>query len=684
MFIGVQYYRPPFPDKRYWDKDLSLIRDTGIDAIQLWACWGWIEPEPGKFRFDDYDELVNKARKRGLKVIISTIAEIHPFWIHRAVPDSYMIDHMGNKVISSLRSECNVGLTPGGCFDNPKVLDLMAQFLKNIAKRYAGGKNIIGWDCWNETRWNVQSDGYVCYCPYTIDRFRKWLKKKYGNLEKLNNVWRRRYCSWDDVSPGKLPDRPYTEMMEFLRFLTWRAGRHMQFRYEQIRQYDKKHIISAHCGQPSIMSLGGEYEQTLCRGNDWEHCDQLDGFGSSHFPSWGEGFDEVGYGIRVESIRSAARNKIVWVSELQGGSARDGITAHRSVLPASQQLWVWNGIARGAKGVIFWCWRDEVFGRESSGFGLAGNDGLAKERLKALKTTCRFLKKHESFLDNYRPFPPKVGVLFEPDNYYLNWAQDGNSNQAGLSILGYLSALERLQIPYEVVESNHPEIFSKLKLLILPWPLIINKKIAKSLIEFVSKGGTIFCEGELNAYDSLGFYHYSGNERQFATFLGIKDMGRRIISQESINFNIGKKIFKLKPTGWFAPLDIDNATVLAKSKEKYIIAAEKKIGKGFVYTLGTFLGITYQEKRYKKFEDFIHHIVLRADALPDIRMVLKGEFSSLQWKSGLSGSNKLLFVINSGKTRTITFKDKKKIFFNIEGNSWKVLLLGEKPLDLLP
>ncbi|HRR96642.1 MAG TPA: beta-galactosidase, partial [Candidatus Ratteibacteria bacterium] len=160
MMLGVQYYRPPFPEKKFWKEDLSKIRDSGFNTIQLWACWGWIEPKMGIFKFDDYDELISEGEKKGLNVIISTIAEIHPFWIHRIIPDSYMIDHMGNNVISSLRIECNVGLTPGGCTDHPKVQELMENFLKTIAKRYAGVKNLIGWDCWNETRWAVHADGY--------------------------------------------------------------------------------------------------------------------------------------------------------------------------------------------------------------------------------------------------------------------------------------------------------------------------------------------------------------------------------------------------------------------------------------------------------------------------------------------------------------------------------------------
>ncbi len=95
MFLGTQYYRSPFPNRRYWRDDFARIRDCGIDAVQLWCLWGWIEAEPGRYNYSDYDELVGLAEKTGLKVVLSTIAEIHPFWIHRLVPGSEMVDHVG-------------------------------------------------------------------------------------------------------------------------------------------------------------------------------------------------------------------------------------------------------------------------------------------------------------------------------------------------------------------------------------------------------------------------------------------------------------------------------------------------------------------------------------------------------------------------------------------------------------
>ena len=44
--------------------------------------------------------------------------------------------------------------------------------------------------------------------------------------------------------PGKLPDRPYTDMMEYEAFLQWRAAEHVKFRYDTLRKVEHKRIIT--------------------------------------------------------------------------------------------------------------------------------------------------------------------------------------------------------------------------------------------------------------------------------------------------------------------------------------------------------------------------------------------------------------------------------------------------------
>ncbi len=655
MFLATQYYRPPFPEKRFWADDISRMRDAGLDAVQLWAIWGWIESEPGLFRYDDYDELVSLADQKGLGVILSTIAEIHPFWIHRLVPDGRLVDHTGRAVESMTRGECNVGLTPGGCFDHPRVAEMMRRFLTDIASHYAGASNLLAWDCWNETRWCVHASGHVCYCPSTLAEFRRWLDMRHGGLDGLNRAWRRRYTSWDDVYPNRMFHGTFVDVIEFLRFLADRAAAHTRFRYEAISSANSEHFISAHCGQPAIQNTGYGWEQTLCRGVDWDLADELDGFGCSHFPLWGKGIDEAGFGVRVESSRSANRGKETWVSELQGGSARSGLEAQPSVDPASQQRWIAQAMARGAKGVIFWCWRDEVFGRESSGFGLNGWDGLAEQRLDAMRKTAGFIDQHRELIDSYSPEPARVGVLFVPGGYMLNWAERGKAEEAVDAVNGYATALERLRIPYDFVEAHHADDLERLSVLLMPWPLVLPERARKRIVRFIRGGGRVLVEAEADAYDEQGWYRYP-DERTFMRSLGVSDLGRRELPADGrIPISLGRREFDLPISGFITPLKAPrSAEVLSVNEHDQPLLVRKGVGEGVAYVVGSFPGRGYRRERNEALEALIEAICEDAGVRRDFDVDAGDGNELLTYRWGRAGRSRLLWIINGGDDRRIS------------------------------
>jgi len=329
MQIGVQYYRPPFPEERYWKEDLKNIRAAGFNTLQLWVLWSWVEAYPGRFDFSDYDRLMELANTNGLKVVLSVIAEVQPLWIHRKIPGSEMLNHLGQKVISTNRNECHFGITPGGCFDHPQVWERMQFFFRAAVGRYKDVPNLYGWDAWNELRWNVHAQGLVCFCEHTLKYFREWLDKRYGGLDGLNRAWQRRYISWEDVTPGWAVNRPFTETMAFQHFITVRANEHGRKRYETIKAIDSAHPVTMHGAAPSVYYSGSEYAgqiiTSIDRGNDWDMASYLDGVGCSSFPKWG-GHDWADFAVRMEIVRSAAGKKRLWLSELQGGRAGQGFS----------------------------------------------------------------------------------------------------------------------------------------------------------------------------------------------------------------------------------------------------------------------------------------------------------------------------------------------------------------------
>lgn len=586
MNFAVQYFRAPFPDREFWEEDMAAIRAAGLDAIQVWVCWAWVEAEPGIFNFDDYDAVIECARRHKLKVVLSTIAEVEPEWIHRVVPDSELVDNRGNRIVSATRSEHHFGLTPGGCFDHPEVKKRMLDFIRATVSRYARLPHLVGWDLWNEVRWAEQTNALVCYCPHTLAAWRRWLKEKYGSLEALNRAWKRRYADWLDVRPGKDPGTPCTELHQFAEFLMMRGNAIARERAEVARRCDKIHPLTVHGAGPSSFYAGYEIMAPLDRGTDFDYAEVLDGIGCSSFPKFMRiGFTELSN--RFAQASSALQNdpgKAFWLSELQGGAASVGFWStgldFGAVRAVEQQRWVWLGLAHGASTIIFWCWRNEVFGRESSGFGFGGNDGCAEERAEAMCRTAAVVRKHESLFDRYRPDAPQVGIWFSPQSFMEKWQQEKSAKLHTLNLYRWMEAFSRNGIPTRLVEERHPEALKGVKLLILPRVIAMPEETGAELQRFAEAGGTLYMESETGAFTPEGFYRTP--DRRLSARLGFTEVGRRLLPEDpDFTVTLGGEPHLLTAHQWLTPF-----TTSGSAKEQ--LYAERTVGRGRAVCCGTY------------------------------------------------------------------------------------------------
>ena len=644
MLLGVQYYRPPSPSEQYWSDDMAAIAAAGFDTVQLWAIWGWVEVQRGTFVWDDYDRIMDRAHEVGLKVIISTIAEMQPTWVLRDFPSAGVVDHLGRVTPSTTRVEVQVGVTPGGSLDDPRVRDAMRTFFTEAALHFSAHPALFAWDAWNENRWAMESNGYLDYSPASTEAFHEWLRGKYGDLQGVAIAWRKRFSTWDDVQPGRKPGLPYTDLVEFQSFLSWRCAQHMKFRYESIRTADPTTPIYAHCGEPSVSSPGWAFEQAMSRGNDFELADQLDGYGCSNFPHVTE-MNVLDLGIRIEATRAAAGKKPFWLSELQGGGGKTGLHVQKPVGGPEQQRWVWNGIARGAKGIVIWSWRDEILGRESGGFGFIGSDGNREERLRLLPITSAQIRRHADLIDNYRPDAPQAAVLFSQQNYEIEWAQDGEGAfQAAHSVLGWLKAFEELQVPYELVDPNHLERLADCKLLVLPWPLSIPEPAMERIRDWVAAGGHLVTESELMGFDDQAFYRRP-EERGTALSLGIDSLGRRTLPTDgTLVVTLYGREFAIPAASWIEHYLVGPGQRQVATHEGGAAALDFTFGDGSILALGTFAGLGHYSGDKSEFLEFAGAL-LNASGVTARAAVSETSGMNLQWRIGRSRTSSVLFLI---------------------------------------
>ncbi len=683
MHLGTQYYRPPFPNNRYWDEDFKQIRDCGLDTVQLWVVWSWVEPQPDQFNYDDYDQLVALADKRGLNVVLSTIGEIQPQWIHRIVPNAELVDHRGQRIMSCNRRETHFGLSPGGCWDHPEIWQRMASFLRTTAQRYRNAAPLLGWDAWNELRWNIMAETthgtLTCFCEHTLARWRKWLDERYGGLDGLNRAWQRRYAAWEDVQPGRTEQEPYTHHISFAEFISWRSSEHGRHRYDVIKSVDPDHPVTVHGGQPCVSMGGSPANHPVNRGNDWDFADHLDGVGCSSFPKWGVDVRSnwADFVDRITAVQSAARGKAVWLSEVQGGRASQGFTVCDPVDAASQQKWIWIGQSCGADVMLFWCWRDEVFGRESNGFGFSGRDGLAPQRMEAMSRTARVMQEHRELFDAFTPLDAEVGLWFSPRSYYLAWAQEQHAYRCVDAFNAYAITLTRASIPYRVIEERHLDALDGLKLLFMPHNLVLDDAAQQALEKWVRCGGTLVCESEVGAFDEHGIYRYPP-DRWITRLTGAEEIGRRREPQAPIQVNLptGQSL-RLKARQWITPMTAAGQS--AADSDEGSLMQLAPVDAGRVILMGSYFAPARDEDP-APFAALVSAACTRAGVAPPAKVIAPtADLAEAPFlRVGRAAGSDVVVVFTAASARVAAIELSDELFTD---NTAKELLAGE-PVEI--
>ena len=113
----------------------AIVDDLGARKIRLPVYWSDIEPEEGKFEFENYDYFIEKAEGAGVKLILA-IGRKLPRWPECFVPGWAA----GEESIGE------VGL-PGG---SPTSDSLVLLYIRAIAERYKNSPAVEAWQVENE------------------------------------------------------------------------------------------------------------------------------------------------------------------------------------------------------------------------------------------------------------------------------------------------------------------------------------------------------------------------------------------------------------------------------------------------------------------------------------------------------------------------------------------------------
>lgn len=589
IVVGAQYYRPPNPPKEDWGRDLARMRASGMNTVKFWACWSWMQPGSEQIDFEDLDELMDLAHESGLRVVINTILEDAPYWLEEAAPGARYHDQEDRPIALTAAMNTPGGGWPGLCFHNVEVWTAAERFLAAVAQRYREHPALLTWDVWNEPHLEPASyfpDRWYCYCAASRAEFNAWLQARYGSLAALNDAWSRRFGSWDHVQPPRMfeavPDVIDWRQFWFDTLRQWLAARVTAVRSADAHHQVMTHVaLSGFTGQLATHTLD---EFSLTR--------DVDAFGTSSFPTWLMRDDHVEQMFNLETARDAAAGKPFWQAELQGGRGRrDGLRSTPQPAADSIELWMWNALAAGASGLMFWQWRPELLGPESPGYGLCSPDGSTTARVVAASRGAAVCDLTE--MDGRVLVPPTVALLVSRRSALHAWATDRHMDVYREAVLGAYRTFADLDVPVTILHEDQlatAGVPEHVRTLYWPMPTVADEPMADRLAEFVRGGGRLVAECAPGEYTSLG------RRRPVVPGLGLAEVfGAYEVETDAVDEIAVAMVDGTSMTGAWQreSLRLETASAVGHFSDGSVAACEAAYGTGTAVWIASYPSIAY-------------------------------------------------------------------------------------------
>jgi beta-galactosidase GanA len=574
-----------------WKDDLSKIKSLGFNTVRTWVEWNVAEPEEGQYHLQNLDLLLKLADEIGLKVIVQVYVDSAPEWVGQKYPDGHYAAQDKQPIPSQA--------APGYCFDHRGVRKAVLDFFQEVARHAAASPAFYGWDLWSEpaalnwARIGYKSEPMFCYCPSSLERFRTWLKTKYGSLDRLNEAWHRTFTDWLQVEPPR-----YGTILTYTDFLDWRVyygyklAEDLKLRNDAVKAIDPQHVTTSHAPNPSplVRTLADPYDPT----DDYLMKDSVDFFGTSFYPKLTA--PELNWTLErqvlaMDLTHSMTAGRGFYVGELQSGYGVHGTTIGSPVTSSDLQLWTWGMIVRGARAINYYAFYPMNAGYESGGYGMINLDGTLTERSRDAGEIARLIQQNADLLLRSHPERAEVAIVFSPLTPLLGgYDEEGNRSAIHEAVAGYHRMFFERNLPVEVVSSRELRQIDlqQYKLVIVPYPLMLTAEEADRLQHYVSDGGHLFVEARPGWVDERGHAQPKIPGFGWDKMLGVRE--KQLIPGQQFDIKWGNSHFNAMKFQEQFELENHSALPLASASDGTPIAYANRYGQGTAIIFGSFAG----------------------------------------------------------------------------------------------
>lgn len=488
MTLGTCYY-PEHWDKSLWADDLDRMLKVGIKVVRIAEfAWNKFEPIEGVFDYSFFDEFLELALEKGMKVIFCTPTATPPAWMSTKYPEILNADKEGNLLRHGCRRHYN--------YNSPKFREFTRRIVEKIGEHYASHPAIIGWQLDNE--FNCEINEF--YSESDTIAFRRFLSNKYGSLDALNDAWgtafwNQTYTDWAEVDvPRKTANNTVNphRLMDYYRFISDSVCSYAKMQTDILRKYIKEedfittnglfgnldnHRMNKECLDFIMYDSYPNFAYCL---DNYEEKDLLKD------RKWSRNLTEVRSISPIFGIMEQQSGANGWTNRMEAPTPR----------PGQLTLWTMQSIAHGADFVSYFRWRTCTIGTEIYWHGILDYSGRDNRRIREVAEVYEKLEKMQEIAGS--TFKAKVGILKDYDNIFDTQLDAWHSRVDRKSNSSLFTALQLSHVPTDFVYltnvSEKEEMLQKLKqyeVLFYPHATILTKERMELLEAYVASGGKL-------------------------------------------------------------------------------------------------------------------------------------------------------------------------------------------------
>lgn len=562
FLLGCCYY-PEHWRPEDMEPDFRNMKEMGFQVVRMGEfAWSLYEPQEGIYDFDFLLKAIACAEKYGISVILGTPTAAPPKWLTEKHPEVLCVNKDRQQMGHGSRQQHN--------HTSKVYLEYCRKIVTKMAEAVRDCKNVIGWQIDNEFNCGRSES----YADSDDEAFRNWLRKKYGTIDRLNQVWGTRFWSLEFTDFDQItcpsPVVPYlnpTWKLDFLLFTSDAVIEYAKVQHDVLRKITPDKFIT-HNGMFHHLD------------NKKLTDEALDFFSFDSYPAFGErkgiGMGRQ-WGILLSRVRGISSQFMV--PEQQAGPGGQLEYMVPTPLPGQIRLWTYQSIAHGAAGILYFRWRTAVYGAEQLWYGIYDHDGRENYRSREIRAFAPEVLRIGELLRKEKQ-TNQVAIYYDYVNVCDDEVESFTQNDAAM----IYDHLDRKNIKCDFIYDLDEIPY---KVVIVPHLTIADESAVEKLEAFSKRGGVVILSARSGMKNKENQYRRSTPPGVFSQLAGAEVEWFTVIPsflKQTISFG-GKEY---EPKQYLEVLRPTDGEVLGVYTEEFYKGKAAIVKRGNVYYIGTY------------------------------------------------------------------------------------------------